>query len=856
MHGVCDIGRVTSRAAERTFIGSLSRASMPIRLAVYSSAALRRRRIYALLGLALAAACDNSSGPRTGKLALSIQGLPTGTAAQVTLSGPASFSRVLTGPEVVANLKPGDYKLTSTSVFNGGARYSPLPDTQTVTITKSDTPVEATVAYLLTSGSLAVSVDGVPSGSSPVIRVTGPKGFIQTISSTTTLDGLDVGMYVIFAQELVANQQRYAPTRGTQQVAISASLTPVSAGVQYTQTTGNLTVSVSGLPAGVAGNISVTGPAASYTVGESSNLVGVRAGAYTVNAAVVTSGLTTYIPNSLSQTVTVAPAGNVTVSIIYTSSSGPLNLTVDGVTLTQVVQTYGNTVPLVAGRDGYIRVFGRANQTNDVNPQVRVRLYNGETLLNTMALTKAPGVALVPDQSSLSASWNGIVVGQFIQPGLRIVADIDPGNSVAEGSETDNSFPASGTPLPFDVRQVAPLRVTLVPVVQRFDKALTGSVTDANKEQFLGDIRRMLPVLDIDAEVHAPYTTADSLELSSNDGNNEWLRVLSEMNALRIAESSTRHYYGIVKVSYNSGVAGYGYVPGRAAVGWDYLPSGRGVAAHELTHNFGRAHAPCGGVGGPDPNFPYAGGTIGVYGYDMTTNTLRPPSTADLMGYCSNPWISDYTYVGALDWRANNPTPGVVGAALGLEQDATARSALLVWGRVERGKLVLEPAFSIVAKPDVPREGGPYRVEGLSRNGRTLFSYSFAGEQPADVEDASSRHFAFAIPMDEATQSDLATIRLTGGGSAPVTLQASPAPDEIAASVNAVAATTRAAGAINVRWGGQAARMALIRDRRTGQVLTFARGGSAEVRSRSGDLEVILSDGVRSAARRIAPAQR
>jgi len=829
---------------------------MPIHVCVCSSAALGRPRIFAVLGLALAAACDSSSGPRTGKLSLSVQGLPSGMAAQVTLTGPANFSRVLTGSEVVANLKPGDYKLTSVSVLNGTARYSPLPDTQTVTVTKSDTPVEANLVYLLTTGSLTVSIDGAPAGTSPTIRVTGPKGFDLRISATTTLEGLDVGTYFIIAQDLIANQQRYAPNRGTQQVVVLASLTPVSAGVQYAQTSGNLAVSVSGLPAGVAGNISATGPVATYTVGESSSFVGVRAGAYTVTAAVVTSGLTTYLPNSLSQTVTVPPAGNVTVTVIYTSSSGPLNLTVDGVTITQVVQTYGNTVPLIAGRDGFIRVFGRANQTNDVNTQVRVRLYVGETLVNTMMLSKASGVALVPDQSSLALSWNGIVAGQFIQPGLRIVADIDAESTVAEGSEADNTFPASGTPLPFDVRQVAPLRVTFVPVVQRYDQALAGNVTDANLEQFLTDARRMLPLLDIDAQIHAPYTTADSVELTSNDGNGEWLRVLSEMNALRIAESSLRHYYGVVKVRYNSGVAGYGYWPGRAAIGWDYMPSGRGVAAHELTHNFGRQHAPCGGVGSPDPNFPYAGGTIGVYGYDLTTNTLRPPSTADLMGYCTNPWISDYTYVGAMEWRASNPTPDVAGAALGVEQNATARPALLVWGRVERGKLVLEPAFSVVTKPSVPREGGRYRIEGIARNGRTVFSYSFAGEQPADVEDASSRHFAFAIPMDAATQSELVTIRLSGGGSAPVTVQTSPAPDGITASVNAIEATARGAGAITVRWDGPAARMALIRDRRTGQVLSFARGASAEVRSRSGDLEVILSDGVRSAARRVAAVQR
>ncbi|HEX6048527.1 MAG TPA: hypothetical protein VFZ21_04640 [Gemmatimonadaceae bacterium] len=815
------------------------------------SAARQRLGPLAVLAVAAILASCESSGPRTGALKLTVQGLPTGTGAQVTLSGPGNFSRVLTGDDVVASLKPGEYTVAGASVLNGSARYSPTPDTQKVTIAKSDTPVEVTVLYQLTTGSLALTVGGAPEGASPTVRVTGPNGFNQTVTGSTTFEGLDAGTYTIFAQELVANQQRFAPDRPAQSIAVLADLTPTTASVQYAQTTGNLTVSVTGLPAGVTGNISVAGPAASYTVGESSDLVGVRAGSYTVNASIVTSGIDTYIPNSLAQTVTVPAGGAVTVTVIYASSSGPLNLTVDGVTITQVVQTYAGTVPLVAGRDGYIRVFGRANQTNSVASRIRVRLYNGETLVNTMTLDKSAGVPLVPDQAALGSSWNGILVGQFIQPGLRILADIDPDGAVTEASENDNTFPASGTPVAVDVRQVAPLRVTFVPVQQRYDKALVGNITEANKDQFLVDARRLLPVLDIDTEIHAPYTTADSIQLTSNDGNQQWLRVLSEMNALRIAESSQRHYYGIVKVSYNSGVAGYGFVPGRAAVGWDHLPSARGVTAHELTHNFGRFHAPCGGVGGPDPNFPYAGGTIGVYGYDVANNTLKLPSSFDLMGYCSNPWISDYTYVGAMAWRANNPASTVAGAALGIDQNATPRPALLVWGRVERGKLVLEPAFSLVARPSVPAGGGPYRVEGVARNGRTLFSYNFAGDQPADAEDATARHFAFAIPMDEASQAELASIRVTGGGAEPASLQASLAPGGISASVNAVEATTRGGGAVNVRWGGQATRMALVRDRRTGQVLSFARGGSVDVRARSGDLEVVLSDGVRSVARHV-----
>jgi len=820
-----------------------------------SDARWLRRATLLAASTALLASCNDSNGPRTGKLSLTVGGLPSTVAGQVTLTGPNNYSRVLTTSDVIANLKPGDYTIAAASVHDGLTRYSPLADTQSVTITKSNVPVEASVAYAVSSAVLTVNVLGAPTGATPAVRITGPNGFSKTISESSTFAGIDPGFYNISAPSITADQQLFTATPGSRQVHLGPGLNPTSVTVSYAQITGTLTFAVTGLPAGTQAAISVTGPAAPFIVDNSGDFVGVRAGQYTVSVKAVSSGGVLYIPSFTEQTISLAAAATIVVSVNFTRSDGPLNLMIDAVTLTQTIQTYGNTVPLVTGRDAFLRVFARANQPNELAPNVRVRVYNGETLVNTMTLTKAAGVPIVPDQASASSSYNGIILASFVQPGLRILADVDPTNVVAEGNETDNSFPANGTPATIDVRAVPPLRITFVPVVQRYDKTLVGNISDANKEQFLGDARRMLPLLDIDAQVHAPYTTADSLELTSNDGNSEWLRVLSEMNTLRMAEGSVRHYFGVVKVTYNSGVAGYGFVPGRAVVGWDYLPSGRNVAAHELTHNFGRFHAPCGGAGGPDPDFPYPGGTIGVYGYDLTTNAIRTPSSFDLMGYCNNPWISDYNYLGVLDWRATNESADVT-AVDGAIGGAAARPSLLVWGRVERGQLVLEPAFSIVTRPSVPRESGPYRIEGIARDGRTLFSYSFAGDRPADVDDASARQFALAIPMDEATQGQLASIRLTGAGAAAAEMHASLAPGGVSAAVNSVGATTAASGAVRVQWGATGARMAMIRDRRTGQILSFARGGSANIRTQSTDLDVILSDGVRSARREIRVSPR
>jgi len=805
------------------------------------------QRIALVVGaLAVLGSCTDSNGPRTGTLSLTIAGLPVSAAAQVTLVGPNNYSRVLTATEVVAGLRPGVYRISAAAIRDGATRYSPLADTQTVAIAKSNVPVEASVEYAVSSAVLIVAVDGAPASKPPEIRVSGPNGFLQTVAASTTFDGIDPGYYLITASEILADQQRFTPTPTSRQVQLSPGLTPTTVQVRYAQSTGNLRFVVTGLPDGVAADISVTGPATNFTVEASRDSVGMNSGPYTVRANSVTANGAIYVPNFGSQTITLSPATTAVVTVNYTRSDGLLNLTIDGVTITQSVQTYSGTVPLVAGRDGYIRVFARANQSTSATTSVRVKLFMDNTLVNTMTLTNGSPVPIAPDQADLATSWNGIVPGQFVQPGLRILADVDPANTVVEANETDNTFPASGTPAVLDVRNVDPLRITFVPVVQRYDKTLVGNITTSNTDQFLGDARRMLPLRDIEVQVHAPYTTSDSLELTSSNGNSEWLNVLSEMDALRIAESGVRHYVGVVKVSYNAGIAGYGYIGGRAVVAWDYLPSGRTVAAHELTHNFGRLHAPCGGVLDRDPNFPNPDGSIGVYGYDLSTSTLRLPASPDLMGYCANPWISDYNYVGAMDWRASNSTEAAVAGA-----SASARPALLVWGRVEHGQLVLEPAFSLVARPALPIESGPYRIDGTARDGRRLFSYAFAGEKPADADDPTARHFAFAIPMDEATQGELTSIRLSGPGASPTVMQASLAPGGVSAAINALDATAVPSGTVRVQWGATAARMALIRDARTSEILSFARGGNAQIRTGAADLDVILSDGVRSTRREV-----
>jgi hypothetical protein len=600
---------------------------------------------------------------------------------------------------------------------------------------------------------------------------------------------------------------------------------------------GSLRVTIAGLPAGLSASVSVTGPSGySKSVQASMDLTALTPGTYTVSAGEVSEGHSTYAADPASQAAVVPEGGIGAAGIVYGEKPAPpssgFNLTVAGAYLTQAVQRFDGSVPLLAGRDAFLRVFAVANLANQARPQVRVRLYHGTTLVQSEDVPgPATGVPQGPNEAELSTSWNRLIPGSWIQPGLRILVDVDPNGLVAETNEADNRYPASGGPAPMDVRALPAFSVRLVPVLQEAN-GLQGTVTDANKEQFLADVKQVLPVGTYDADVRAPYST-NAPVVQRDNGNGAWSTILSELHALKVADASSRYYYGVIKTGYASGIAGMGYVGGngKTAVGWDRLPSGAGIMAHEVGHNLGRTHAPCGTAGSTDQSFPHPGGQIGVWGLNVTTLAPKPPTTADFMGYCSPDWVSDYSWIGMIGYResgASAAPPAAVG-----------RDGMLVWGRLSGNEIVLEPAFRVALRADHLPRPGRHRVELLDAGGRVLTEASFAGEPVGDLPGAAEEHFAFVLPLAPELDARLAGVRVVAGGRA--ALQR-PVPGAGDAPIGVI---RRSESGIELRWDGVRFPMALVRDARTGEVLSFARGGAALISARTQALDVQLSDGVR-----------
>ncbi|MDP5143058.1 M66 family metalloprotease [Rheinheimera baltica] len=158
------------------------------------------------------------------------------------------------------------------------------------------------------------------------------------------------------------------------------------------------------------------------------------------------------------------------------------------------------------------------------------------------------------------------------------------------------------------------------------------------------------PLASVNITTRAPYQVSASAE------ENNTSTMLQELFDLRVIEGGEGYYYGYFEQAMNTDQwGGRGYVPGFSAVGVVNSSNLDMVLNHELGHNFGRPHAPCGTAGNPDSAYPYAGGSTGSYGVPLDMQTLLSPDDyKDLMGYCGNQHVSDYNFENVQDYLQQN----------------------------------------------------------------------------------------------------------------------------------------------------------------------------------------------------------
>ena len=417
--------------------------------------------------------------------------------------------------------------------------------------------------------------------------------------------------------------------------------------------------------------------------------------------------------------------------------------------LVQAVQSRAFPVPLVAGGQALLRVFPTAGRAAGAGvPAVRARFFvDGRETHVEYVPGKSEAIPARVDEGSLATSVSAVIPGSVIRPGLEMVVEVDPDGTLDPALGVARRIPAIGR-LALDVRALPPLDLTVVPFLwaQAPDSsildAVRGMAADPEGHELLADVRALLPVGALGVTAHEPVLS------SSNDAR----RLMEETEAIRVLEGGSGHYLGTMAGPV-TGPSGTAFLPGRAGFS---IPQS-GTIAHELGHNLGLRHAPCGGAGDPDPSFPHPDGSAGAWGYDFARGELVRPETPDLMSYCGPPdGISDYHFANALRYRLFETRAAVV-------PDVAPARSLLLWGGANAdGAPFLNPVFVVEARPALPDSAGAYTLTGRTARGTELFSFRFAMPRAADGDGGSG--FAFVLPAESGWARQLAGITLAGPG--------------------------------------------------------------------------------------------
>jgi PKD repeat protein len=433
----------------------------------------------------------------------------------------------------------------------------------------------------------------------------------------------------------------------------------------------------------------------------------------------------------------------------------------------------------------------------------------------TLAGPATPPIAEVP--ADLTKQWTGTVPAAWMEVGLEIRVKVDPADALPETDETNNA--KSVKPV---VGKGNTMQFTAVPVV---NGGRTGTLPDPQPI-----LTRMWPLKSVVVQNRAPYTFAGTL---SGGDTTAWGNLLQAIANVRQADGSSRNYYGYVGVSYGSGIAGIGYIGQEAATGRD---DSQETVAHELGHNMGRQHAPCGGVAGPDQSYPYAGAKIGSWGYDATNKQLlNPASYTDLMGYCNPAWTSDYNYKAVQTFLEAAPFITGGGASM-------YAPVLLVAGAIHaNGELSLQPVHRLVAAQTADTDGA-WAVVLHTVDGRELV-HPFS---PVELSEGDDRHFNLLLPDPGA----LASMEVVHGTQVVRRIAA------LGGDAPLPTLTRVDASSVKLTWDARrfaSATLAHLADNGTRTTLSlWMSGGEAVVRTdglSGGHFEVSLSDGLASTRR-------
>ena len=469
---------------------------------------------------------------------------------------------------------------------------------------------------------------------------------------------------------------------------------------------------------------------------------------------------------------------------------GP-DMVIDSIEVTQAIQDLNNSVDLVAGKRTYVRVHTHS-------PVAVADVYaslTGRRGWYFLAPTLSPGnpgsditVRVSPDRGQINDSFWFELPSSWTNAGsLTLTARLDPNNVKNDLDRTDNVRSVTVNFLP-----TPPLRLRLMNV-QYTSGGSTYLESSNHLDSLESWLRRAYPISQL--LVTRQTFVYPTNGLPNVDTLNSYLAFAKLIRIIFSGEDGRVVYYGVVD-------DGGGFMRGKAAGipgsvasgpsgsdswGWDYDGSYNDwYGGHEIGHTRNRYHAEFCGAGGGTA-YPYANGRISpaltgdtaIYGFDIETRAIYSPNWKDVMTYCSNQWISDFTYEGIRDYLV-----GQGGAAAASEPEMMAASSFLAIGGMadlDSYTATLDNVYLISQDNILPApDPGDWTIALVDGKNNDLASYPFAPDELTDHEGSSRLAIiAEVVPWTDGTvrveiryQGSVAASRAASGNAPGVTLDA------------------------------------------------------------------------------------
>ena len=526
-----------------------------------------------------------------------------------------------------------------------------------------------------------------------------------------------------------------------------------------------------------------------------------------------------------------------------------INLVSDGLEVTQGVQYKNNTVLLIQNRTTWVRFY--VHSAGAAVPGVTAWLYRTNSMGNiidgpVLPANPAGGLLTVlpsPRRNNLNDSFLFELPWTWTSGStLHLAAVMNPNQYPLEPNYADD-----GSGLYSFNLQPAPAATYYV---FEWGYRLNGKTyypTSTDLQLNLSWLRRAYPLDSIPGWTSGFQVIPDiifdaGLGSRVNQTSSECSSSLCASQYINTQEQSMRDVwpiddtvgiYGLI-----SDVAGL-FPRGQECCGTRVAsgPAGLNVdgyyGGHEMGHTLGRSHpsssATLCGNSASDNSYPWPNGQIGpsngsLEGFDggdtaglsalgLSLAIYPGAKWTDVMTYCPNEWISDYTYTGMYSYMIANPPAAPAGPSLAWAAPSLIGNYLAVTGEIVTPGVSLQqrvPGFRATATGAVlsrvrhlaavaripPLVAGPYSLELYDAGNHQLASYPFT-PLTATVDAPNLQPFNQVVNF-VAGSAQLRVVRLAD--SAVLATQAIPPHSPTLSNVMLVGAPNPVAGTVTLQW--------------------------------------------------------